>query len=461
MAATYASYIMRKIVIISACGLLAINIAALLLLVGPLSSNSSTPAELSAESAAASADAPLTVTPASVRPPGAQDMDAAIASVGATPELGSWPSWCGAPPQTPWQAFGVTSDGTHVVVAVASAGDGARLWQQQQASLNGCTQFRIVASSPTSLTLSRTDVPVTWVVARHEDVLVSVLQASATASTAALQAIANDVVGAASAQCVATTDDSTTRNPWRPGYQPWHPAVPIDTPDPEGPAVPDVSALVDWTAPVAAPRPELAPVLKPDVTFNPYTTENEAAPIGRVPVLVDPAQIVPPAVPRPPAPPPDAVPLPTTATAYFAKQDTVGPGCGWAFAGTVPPTFDSTLPGKELEGQIDSAFATAASDMSAWLLWTVDAGVNAQQDAQTRAALAAWASYDNAYQKAMSAWQAALDRRTSSLNTWFAYVPDAPLTAPSGPPPTEAPTDIPTASPTASALPTPSVTGVR
>ena len=180
-----------------------------------------------------------------------------------------------------------------------------------------------------------------------------------------------------------------------------------------------------------------------------------------MPVLVDPAQIVPPAVPRPPAPPPDAVPLPTTATAYFAKQDTVGPGCGWAFAGTVPPTFDSTLPGKELEGQIDSAFATAASDMSAWLLWTVDAGVNAQQDAQTRAALAAWASYDNAYQKAMSAWQAALDRRTSSLNTWFAYVPDAPLTAPSGPPPTEAPTDIPTASPTASALPTPSVTGVR
>ena len=34
MAATYASYIMRKIVIISACGLLAINVAALLLLVG-------------------------------------------------------------------------------------------------------------------------------------------------------------------------------------------------------------------------------------------------------------------------------------------------------------------------------------------------------------------------------------------------------------------------------------------
>ena len=452
---------MRKIVIIIACGLLAINVAALLLLVGPLASHSSDAAEVSADPAVAGQDAQQAVTPASARPPGAQDMDSALASVGATPELGSWPSWCGAPPQTPWQAFGVTADGTHVVVAVASAGDGARLWQQQLSSLSGCTQFRIVNSTPTSLTLSRTDVPVTWVVARHEDVLVSVLQASDSASTTSLEAIANDVLGSAAAQCVATTDESTTRNPWRPGYQPWHPAVPIDTPDPSGPGVPDVSVVVDWTAPVAAPQPDLAVLLKPDVTFNPYTTEVAAAPVGRIPVLVDPAQIAPPAVDRPPAPPPDAVPLPTTATAYFAKQDTVGPGCGWAFAGTVAPAFDPTLPGRELEGQIDGAFATAATDVSSWLLWSLDANANAQQDAQTRAALAAWAEYDSALSKASAAWQAAMDRRTTSLNAWFAYVPDGPLPVPSAPTPTELPTDSPTAGPTPAASPTTTATGVR
>lgn len=453
---------MGKIIVVSsACGLLAINAAALLWLVGPLASGSSGAAEVSAEPSVASQEAQLAVTPASVRPPGVRDMEVALVSVGATSALGSWPSWCGAPPETPWKGFGVTEDGTHVGIVIATAGDGTRLWQQQLSALSGCTQFRIVDSTPTSLSLRRTDVPVTWVVARHEDVLVSVLQVSDSASTQALESIATAVVERTASQCLSDTDDDKGRNPWRPGYRPWHPAVPIDTPEPGGPKVPDVSTVVEWTTPEAIARPDLAVISKPDVTFNPYTTEVEAAPVRRVPELVDPAELVPPAVDRPEAPPPEALPLPTMATAYFARPDTVGPGCGWAFAGTVPPAFDPTLPGIELEGRIDGAFATSAARLASWLVWSVDARAHARQDAQTRAELAAWAAYDQALEKATTAWQAALDRRMISLDTWYAYVPLDALTAPSAPLPAGAPTDVSTVEPTGSPAPRPTATGVR
>ena len=451
---------MRRVVVVSsACGLLAINVAALLWLVGPLSSGSSSAAEVSADPVATQ-PAAQTVTPVGERPPGVRDMEAALAGVGATPEVGSWPSWCGTPPETPWKAFGVTEDGTHVGILLASAGDGARLWQQQQLALTGCSQFRVVGSTPTSLTLRRTDVPVTWVVARHEDVLVSVLQVSDKASTQALEAIATQVLSSTATQCLSNPDDDTGRNPWRPGYVPWHPAVPIDTPDPGGPVVPQVTATVEWAPVEASPRPELAPVSKPDVTFNPYTTDVELAPLRKVPVLVDPAELVPPAVARPAAPPPAAVPMPTVATGYFAREDTIGPGCGWTFAGTVPPTFDPALPGAELESRIDAAFTTAATDLASWLVWSVDARVHADEDAQTRAALAAWAAYDDALKKASAAWQTALDRRQISLDTWFAYVPVDPLIPPTALPSAE-PTDAPTAAPTSSPATSPTATGVR
>ncbi|HBJ73763.1 MAG TPA: hypothetical protein DDY88_08710 [Actinobacteria bacterium] len=462
MAATYASDTMRRVVVVSsACGLLAINAVALLLLVGPLSSGSSNAAVVSSEPSVASRDAQLAVAASSELPPGAQDMDLALLSVGATQVLGSWPSWCGAPPQAPWQRFGVTADGTRVGVVVASAGDGKRLWQEQLAQLSGCTQFRVVNSTPTSLTLRRTDVPVTWVVARYEDVLASVLQVSEGAPIETLETIATDLVEGTASECLSNPDDDTSRNPYRPGYLPWHPAVPIDTPDPSGPKVPEVSATVEWTAPPAIARPELAVIWPPNVTYNPYTmTDVTLAPIRRVPVLVDPAELLPPAVPRPAASPPAAIPLPTSVTAYFARPDTVGPGCGWAFAGTVPPVFDPALPGKELEGRIDGAFATAADKLASWLVWSVDAREYALEDAQTRAALEAWTRYDQALEKATVAWQAALDQHTISLDTWYAYVPVAPSPAPSGLP-SGTSTDVPTVGPTASPSTSPTATGVR
>lgn len=460
MEATYASDTMRKIVVSSACGLLAINAVAVLLLVGPLSSDSSDAAVVSAEPSVSSQDAQLAVTASDERPPGVQDMDVALLSVGATSAFGSWPSWCGAPPEAPWQRFGVTADGTRVGVVIASAGDGARLWEEQLAQLSGCTQFRVVDSMPTSLTLRRTDVPVTWVVARYKDVLVSVLQVSDSASTETLETIATDLVEGTASMCLSDPDEDTGRNPWRPGYRPWHPAVPIDTPDPGGPKVPDISATVEWTAPVAIARPELAVIWPPNITFNPYTMDAVLAPVRRVPVLVDPVELVPPTVDRPVVPPPDAPPLPTTATAYFARPDTVGPGCGWAFAGTVPPAFDPALPGIELEGRIDGAFATAAAKLASWLVWSVDARAHALEDAQTRAALAAWARYDEALEKATAAWQAAVDQRTISLDTWHAYVPLDPLTAPTVLPPSVSPTDVSTVEPTGSPAPSPAA-GVR
>ncbi|MDO8731308.1 MAG: hypothetical protein Q7L55_01845 [Actinomycetota bacterium] len=452
---------MRKIVVVSgACGLLAINAVAVLLLVGPLASGSSGAAEVSVEPSLARPETQLAVTPASARPPGVQDMEAALASVGAATDLGNWPSWCGAPPEGPWKGFGVTADGTQVATVIGSAGDGARLWQQQLAELSGCTQFRIVDSTPTSLALRRTDVPVTWVIARHEDVLVSVLQASYSASTQALELIATTVVERTASQCLSDPDADTGRNPWRPGYRPWHPAVPIDTPEPGGPKVPDLSATVEWAAPEARAWPKLAVFAIPDVTFNPYTTDVEQIPIGRIPVLVDPAEIVPPAVKRPRAAPPASPHFPTTATAYFARPDTVGPGCGWSFAGTVAPAFDPALPGIELQGRIDGAFTTAADQLASWLAWSVDAHTHALEDAQTRAALAAWARYDDARRKATVALQAAVDRRKISLDTWYAYVPVEPLTAPSELP-SAAPTDVPSVEPTGSPVPSPTATGAR
>ncbi|MDD2858961.1 MAG: hypothetical protein PHU75_09845 [Candidatus Nanopelagicales bacterium] len=454
---------MRRVLVVSVVGgLLILNAAAVALLLGPLASDSSADPALAPAPTAAQQQSQLAVTPAAVRPPGAQDMEAALASVGAIATLGSWPSWCGAPPEGPWKTFGVTADGTHVAIVIASAGDGARLWQQQMAELAGCTQFRIVESTPTSLTLRRTDVPVSWVVARHDDVLVSVLQVSDTASTESLATIADAVVQTTAAQCLSNPDDDLTRNPWRAGYQPWHPPVPIDTPDPKGPKVIPESAVVEWAPPAPRERPDLAVVAKPDVTFNPYTTEAEVAPIGRVPLLVDPAEFVPPAVERPAAAPPESPRVPNTATAYFAREDTVGPGCGWAFAGTVAPAFDATLPGRELESRIDNAFATTAHQTAAWLQWSMDARARALEDAQTRAALAAWAAYDEALQQANDAQEAAVLRRLNSLKTWYAYVPVDPLVAPTAPP-TVAPTADPSATPAPTATPasSPTATAVR
>ncbi|MDP2288482.1 MAG: hypothetical protein Q8M73_07950 [Actinomycetota bacterium] len=444
---------MRKIVVIaSACGLLAINAAALMLLIGPLAPGSTDGVEVLGEPALVS-QVSVSVTPTGDRPPGVQDMAAALASVGATPEVGSWPSWCGTPPETPWKSFGVTENGTHVGIVIASAGDGARLWKQQSDALTGCTQFRVVASSDSSLTLRRTDVPVTWVVARRGDVLVSVLQVSDSASTQSLDSIASSVVERTAAQCIVGSnqdaDDDMTRNPWRPGYRPWHPAVAIDTPEPAGPKVPKVSVVVEWAPTEAVERPELAVIAPPDLTNNPYTMGVEVAPVVRVPVLISPSELLPPAVPRPAAPPPEVEPIPTTATAYFAREDSVGPGCGWAFAGTVPPEFDPKLPGIELEGQIDGAFSTAASKLSSWLMSMVDARAYAREDAQTRAALAAWALYDKALERASAAWQAALIQRGLSLDAWYAYVPLEPLPIPSVLP-TQSPTDAPSVAPTAS-----------
>ncbi len=457
--ATYASGTMRRVVVISsACGLLAINALAVALLVGPLSTGASDATVLPTDSSSSSADAQLAVTPAGTRPPGVQDMDAALASVGATPELGNWPSWCGAPPEGPWKGFGVTADGTHVAVVIASAGDGTRLWQQQLKELTGCSQFRVVQSMPESLTLRRTDVPVAWTVARHGDVFVSVLQVSDAASTDVVSQLATQVLDLTAAQCVAVPEESMDRNPWRPGYVPWHPAVPIDTPDPTGPKVPEVIATVNWPAPVATPRPDMAVLAKPDVTFNPHTIDVPAPPLGNVPRLIDPPTIIPPAGERPPAAPPATVPAPEVAIAYFAREDTVGPGCGWAFAGTVPPVFDPTLPGKELESRIDGAFATEAGNLASWLVYSLDARTYAPEDAATRAALEAWGKYDAAFTKATTAWDAALAKRQASLDTWYAYVPEDPLTLPTGPPVSPSPTDsaspAPSSSPSASATPT-------
>jgi len=449
--ATYASGTMRRVVVISsACGLLAINALAVVLLVGPLSANSSDATVVPSDSSSADADTQLAVAPAGTRPPGVQDMDAALASVGATPELGNWPSWCGAPPEGPWKRFGVTVDGTHVAVVIASAGDGTRLWQQQLKELTGCSQFRVVQSTSDSLTLRRSDVPVAWTVARYGDVFVSVLQVNEAASTDAVSMLASQVLDRTAAQCVADPQESMDRNPWRPGYVPWHPAVPIDTPDPTGPKVPEIIATVDWPAPVATPRPDLGVLAKPDVSFNPYTTDVMVAPISKVPVLIDPATIIPPAVDRPPSAPPATVPAPEAAIAYFAREDTVGPGCGWAFAGTVPPVFDPTLPGKELESRIDGAFATEAANLASWLVYSLDARTYAPEDAATRAALEAWGKYDEAFRKATTAWDAALARRQASLDMWFAYVPEDPLTLPTAPAPSASPTDSTSPAPSGS-----------
>lgn len=452
---------MRKtVLVIVACALLAINVAALILLVGPLAPDSSNAAEISAEPQVSRQDAQLAVVASDERPPGVQDMDAALLSVGATQALGNWPSWCGAPPEGPWQRFGVTADGTRVGVVIASAGDGQRLWDEQLSRLNGCTQFRVVDSSSTSLTLSRTDVPVTWVVSRYEDVFVSVLRVSEGASTEALQTIATDLVEGTASECLSNPDPDTTRNPWRLGYRPWHPAVPIDIPDPGGPKIPDVEAAVEWAAPVAMPRPDLAVLWPPNVTYNQYTMDVSLAPVRRVPVLVDPAEFLPPPVERPDAPPPVAIPVPTKVNAYFAREDTIGPGCGWAFAGTVPPTFDPALPALELESRIDGAFTTAAAQLASWLAWSVDARVFAQEDAQTRASLEVWEKYDEALENASAAWDAAVAQRQVSLDAWYAYVPLEPLPLPSVLP-SGSPTDVPTVGPSGSPVTSPATPGVR
>ena len=188
------------------------------------------------------------------------------------------------------------------------------------------------------------------------------------------------------------------------------------------------------------------------------------------------------ALPTPVAAPvvPSAPPSPVLATGVPSRQDDpVGPGCGWAFTGMVPPPFDQAQQAaaaealaQQAQAQLTAAQAQYVGDVVAF--WqavpqyqTEAAAFTAYVDS-LRGVAFAWDSITaqrTAYQQAVAAYDAAVLAHNDFLNqqsvAQSAY--DAALAQcsalTSSPTPTPLPTDTTTASatPTDTASPTPTL----
>lgn len=209
------------------------------------------------------------------------------------------------------------------------------------------------------------------------------------------------------------------------------------------------TADATWRAPGRKPFERLTPLRPPELTVavgsDPATPTSTTPTLGRAPELIDPALVVAPTVAKPGSPvgdePARPVPGPKSAQVGIPTIDRVGPGCGWSFAGTVPPvltpeqivvrTQEATLKALiDATAEQGKAMVTALAWPERYLLW-----------APAQRAQADWAEYaktlDLAKQEMLEAkrtYQASVDRWGNGIT------PTAPLD-PSAAPDSTAPTD--------------------
>jgi hypothetical protein len=283
----------------------------------------------------------------------------AISWTGGTP----FDTGCGRP--TPDAALTGSrvydSPGGQAVVTVSaySAGAGAVAFHDWSTRLVHCTGTPVSASvvaAPGADAVVATIAPVggrpgaSALLWRRGDVIASVATPTVTAIGLAARAVAVDSVllGALTGRCadVASTLADAARTPW------------IDSGTFTGLTVPVTVSVTPSPTPV--PPPGVTPV--PD-SYTP-------APLPSVSLPTRPADPVwPTDVPAPVGSPVAPVrPLPAPASTVVASRldDPVGPGCGWAFTGQVPPPYDAAREASVAQDAADQAQAQLVIKQQSW-----------------------------------------------------------------------------------------------
>ena len=380
-----------------------------------------------------------------------------------------------------------------VTVMAYSAGLGAGAfqdWQQKLSSCAGASSYSVPGPSRTGATNATpsTDALVVWgtnvrgaptesLMWRRGDILSWVNAPRTMNSSLGTKALQLDELLLASVAGSCASVDSVladaARSPWL--------------------AASDFTGLINQV-PVSVPKAPW-PTLPPGAT--PVPQNYVPAPVPSISLPTRPADPVWPNDLPTPVATPDALvqpTLPPTATSVPSRApDPIGPGCGWAFTGQVPPRYDQVQQVALAQGLADEARATLQQGQEAWqantlaylqavpdfakqlqaflvyaaavrdvaLAWD---SISAQREAYDLAvreyndALAAQQLFLSDQQQAQAAYDAAL---TACANA-PAYTPPPVLTptpAPTVSSPTPSPADSTGANPTDTSSPTAIPTG--
>jgi hypothetical protein len=402
-----------------------------------------------------------------------------ISWIGGTP----YDQTCGRPPQLGPSISGsrvYQAAGGQVMVSVMaySAGLGAGAFQDWQHQLSTCTGVSTYSvpgpTSASSSTTSPTDALVAWganvkgsatasLMWRRGDILTWIsapepMQNSLGTKSLQFDQLLLSVISGSCASVDSVLADAA-RNPWL--------------------APKDFTGLIQQV-PVAVSHAPW-PTLPPGSTPVPHTYVPSPAPSISYPSrpadpvwpLDLPTPVATPELPITPTLPPSATSVPSRA------PDPIGPGCGWAFTGQVPPRYDEVQQVALAQGLADQARAALLQAQAQWqsntlAYWQQVPTYAAQlQDflayaAAVRDVALSWDSISaqrDAYDKAVAAYNDALAAQqqfiTQQQQAQAAY--DAALTACANAPvytplplPTSSPSD--TASPTSSTGPIPTDT---
>lgn len=240
------------------------------------------------------------------------------------------------------------------------------------------------------------------------------------------------------------SNSAPARDPYADDYNGFRLPVTTLVPDAAALTQSQVSAVTGqvpsptWRPPAAKPFPELAPAIRYDAAGAPIG-------FGKPPMLIDPDEMDPPAGPESgspgPAPEPPR-PGPGEATAHVRATDTVGPGCGWAFAGTVSPQPDPADTPENRRAQIvrellvtTRAQGEAMVDAIQWPAKYQRWFAEAQTAADWKAYWSAKADAEAALEEAQEEYEDSLERGRRPKPAPSTSYSDSPQPQPPGPAP--------------------------
>jgi hypothetical protein len=260
------------------------------------------------------------------------------------------------------RTFTLGPDALSVTLAAYSAGAGAGAYAALGASLGECGDTSLEPAvrgvEATKVVANVGGAPTTTEVWRRGDVVAYVGATNPAVAASSADALDASLDAALAPVCVnqQSVTAESVRSPWldRAAYAglteerpvrvsaPALPSLPADQ-APATPASPDPAATAPTKHPVVetpipAPLVEVARVEVPEVPDYPVWPPLPAA------------------TPEPSAPSAPTEPV-TTGAVLVSLEDTLGPGCGWSFAGTGAPAFDSS--GVEAKEASDKEALTA------------------------------------------------------------------------------------------------------
>lgn len=359
-------------------------------------------------------DATTVAEPASATPAGATPAEEVVSALiaMAAPTLDGWDPQAvrsspatatfgfGCAPRDGWAATSARSqrfesDDRALTVSVSAypAGVGAAVFAGQKDAASDCRSASLSRVSElgveaTGITSGRTRA----LVVRRGDVMLSVF--GQRARGAEVEALASSLdtalAGLLASRCAAV--DSTVadlaRNPYvdLAGYRPLTSTVTVPRPD-----VSDV---------VPAERRTLAPA--PQATAPPSLTSISYFPDAPSPAPTAAPRSLPASLPRPSAP---VEPVAPTAAGEVERAvvDERGPGCGWAFTGTVAPVFDVLAAN---DSYVSARAEVETAMVEAWEVYQAD--------------LASYYDAWNIFVSASAEWNAYAERVNEIADQWRA-----------------------------------------